>query len=470
MRSRFSFAVVLALIFLSAQIAHAQSANSPSTLSPDLQQKIDKLVSDGISNFGAPSAQIAIVKDGHIAYVHAYGNACLDPATPAKPDMRYSIGSISKQFTVAAVLLLQERGKLSLDDKVSKFLPTLAHADQVTIRELLSHTAGYQDFWPQDYVPAEMLAPTTPQKVLAGWADKPLDFEPGTKWQYSNTNYVIAALIVEKVSGMSLVQFLDRNIFAPLSMKAGDVDDVPAGGCPRGYTRYGLGAWRPAPKEGKGWLSGAGELSMTAGDLAKWDVAIIDRKVLAPSSFQAMETEVLLKDGRGSRYGLGVDIGYRNGRRIISHDGEVSGYLSNNVVFPDDRAAIIVLLNADATTAFNTISQGIAALLFEKQDAAEAAKTAQAKKLFDQIQHGSIDRSLLTANASAYFTAQVLQDLKDSLGPLGAPQQFSQAFQELRGGMVVRLYQLKFEKQSMELTTLEMPDGKLEQFLIFSEQ
>ena len=193
--TRASFACILAFVAVTIGV-DAQTATAPSaqsTLSPDLQQKIDKLVSGGIANFGAPSAQIAIVKDGRIAYVHAYGNACLDPATPATPDMRYSIGSISKQFTAAAILLLAERGKLSLDDKVSKFLPTLSHAGEVTIRELLSHTAGYQDFWPQDYVPAEMLEPTTPQKVLAGWADKPLDFEPGTKWQYSNTNYVIAA-------------------------------------------------------------------------------------------------------------------------------------------------------------------------------------------------------------------------------------------------------------------------------------
>src|SRR5205085_8841141 len=141
---------------------------------------------------GFPSASVALVKNGQVAYIKAYGNAKLDPQTAARPDMRYSIGSISKQFTATAILLLQEQGKLSLDDKVAKFLPTLSRANEVTIRQLLSHTSGYQDYWPQDYVMPMMLQPTTAERILDGWARKPLDFEPGTKWQYSNSNYVTA--------------------------------------------------------------------------------------------------------------------------------------------------------------------------------------------------------------------------------------------------------------------------------------
>ena len=112
-----------------------------------------------------------------------------------------SIGSISKQFTAAAILLLAEQGKVSLDDPVSKFVPNLTRGDKVTIRQLLSHTSGYQDYWPQDYVPPFMLQPVTADKILDLWARKALDFDPGTQWQYSNTNFVIAGLIVEKASG-----------------------------------------------------------------------------------------------------------------------------------------------------------------------------------------------------------------------------------------------------------------------------
>ena len=160
------------------------------------------------------------MKNGQVVYVKAYGDARLDPKTPATPDMRYSIGSISKQFTATAILLLQEQGKLSLDDKVAKFIPNLTRANEVTIRQLLSHTSGYQDYWPQDYVMPMMLKPVTAQKILDGWARNPLDFEPGTKWQYSNTNYVIAGVIVEKVSGMPLLQFLSQKVFTPLGMKS----------------------------------------------------------------------------------------------------------------------------------------------------------------------------------------------------------------------------------------------------------
>src|SRR6185312_7811630 len=140
----------------------------------------------------------------------ASSTARLDPPTPATSAMRYSIGSISKQFTATAVLLLAERHKLSLDDKIAKWLPDLTRANEVTLRQVLSMTSGYQDYWPQDYVMPPMLQPTTARRIVDEWAKKPLDFEPGTKWQYSNTNYVIAGMIVEKVAGMPLVDFLRK--------------------------------------------------------------------------------------------------------------------------------------------------------------------------------------------------------------------------------------------------------------------
>src|SRR5213080_5445171 len=221
-------------------------------LSPDLREKIDKIVSEALAKSGVPSASIAIVKDGEIVYVKAYGNARVEPRTLATPEMRYSIGSISKQFTATAILLLQEQGKLSLDDKVAKFLPTLTRSNEVTIRQLLSHTSGYQDYWPQDYVMPMMLQPVTAQKIMDTWAKKPLDFEPGTKWQYSNTNYVIAGVIMEKVARMTLLQFLEQKVFTPLGIKSTfDTDSGPlSANDPRGYLRFALGPLRPAPKEG----------------------------------------------------------------------------------------------------------------------------------------------------------------------------------------------------------------------------
>jgi D-alanyl-D-alanine carboxypeptidase len=443
-------------------------SNAQTQLPAETQQKIDKVATDALAKTGVPSASVAVVKDGQIAYLHAYGNARLDPETPAKPEMRYSIGSISKQFTAAAILLLQEQGKLSLDDKVSKFIPSLTRANEVTIRQLLSHTSGYQDYWPQDYVMPMMLQPVTAVKILDTWARKPLDFEPGTKWQYSNTNYVIAGLIVEKASGEPLLQFLQQNIFTPLNMKSvADTDKAKLGDTdPTGYLRYGLGPPRPAPKEGSGWMFAAGELAMPAEDLAKWDISIISQKLMKPASYQELETEVLLKNGLGTRYGLGVDVRSEFGHRSLSHGGEVSGFTSENVVFPDERVAVVVLTNQDAADASGAIARGIAPLLLASDDPATPEKLAQARKIFEGLQHGTIDRSLLTDNANFYFNEQALKDFASSLGPLGTPEEFIQTRQLLRGGMKLRVYTIKFPKTELRAWTYEMPDGKLEQFQI----
>src|ERR1700683_219780 len=171
-------------------------AQAPSPLSDQTRSQVDQIARQILESTGVPSASVAIVKDGALAYAHAYGNARLDPSTPATSEMRYKIGSISKQFTATAILILAEQGKLSLDDPVARFVPDLTRAKEVTIRQLLSHTSGYQDYWPQDYVPPFMLTPITADEIMTRWARKPLDFDPGTKWQYSNTNYVIAGVIV----------------------------------------------------------------------------------------------------------------------------------------------------------------------------------------------------------------------------------------------------------------------------------
>src|SRR5688572_21277737 len=152
-------------------------------LTPAERARVDSAVATVLAGTGAPSASIAIVRGGEIVYENAYGDGRIDPAVPARSSMRYSIGSVSKQFTATALLLLAEDGKLSLDDKVSKWHPQLTRASEISIRQLLSMTAGYQDYWPQDYVFTAMQSPATVQQITQRWAAKPLDFDPGTKWQ-----------------------------------------------------------------------------------------------------------------------------------------------------------------------------------------------------------------------------------------------------------------------------------------------
>ncbi len=326
----------LSLLVVCCFATTAVLAQAEAGLSPELRAQVDEIAHKVLASTGVPSASLAIVKDGKIAYVQAYGNAHLDPPTPATTAMRYSIGSISKQFTAAAILMLVEQGKLSLDDPVSKYAPGLTRGHEVTIRQLLSHTSGYQDFWPQDYVPPLMLQPISAEGIMDRWAKKPLDFDPGTKWQYSNTNFVIAGVIVEKVSGTPLLQLLGTRVFTPLGMKSvADTNEnkLPPTD-PSGYLRYALGPLRPAPKEGRGWMFAAGELAMTAEDLAKWDISVIDQTVLKPSSYAEMEKEVLLKDGSGSGYGLGIDVRRRVGIVCSNTAGKCPGSPPKTQSFP----------------------------------------------------------------------------------------------------------------------------------------
>ena len=313
-----------------------------------------------------------------------------------------------------------------------------------------------------------MLQPVTAQKILDTWAQKPLDFEPGTKWQYSNTNYVIAGLIVEKASGEPLLQFLQRKIFAPLGMKSvADINGDKLGDTdPTGYLRYALGPPRPAPKEGAGWLFAAGELAMPAEDLAKWDISMIQQKLMKPASYLDFETEVRLKNGMGTQYGLGLDVRPEFGHRALAHSGEVSGFTSENMVFPDERVAVVVLTNQDAAQAAGAIARGIAPLLLASDDPATPENLAQARKIFEGLQRGTIDRSLFTDNANFYFSEQALKDFAGSLGPLGVPQEFVQVRQALRGGMKEREYSIKFAKTELRAWTYEMPDSRLEQYQV----
>src|ERR1700733_3282886 len=162
---------------------------SGADLPPETVQAIDSLVEKALADTSVPSASIVVVKDDEIVLTKTYGKARL-PDVEANPSMRYKIASNSKQLTAAAILLLAEWHKVSLDDKVARFLPGLTGADKVTVRNLLTHTSGYQDYYAEDYLLPDMRMDTTPQHILDVWGRKPLDFAPGTRWQYSNTNYV----------------------------------------------------------------------------------------------------------------------------------------------------------------------------------------------------------------------------------------------------------------------------------------
>ncbi len=431
------------------------------------EQKASTDISDALKKTGAPSVSVVVIDDSKITFARAFGKADLAAGRAAEPGTRYAVGSISKQFTVAALLLLQEQGKLSLDDKVAKYYPDLTQANGITIRQLLSHTAGYEDFAPQDYLIPEWTHPTTPSQILDQWAKKPLNFDPGTRWQYSNTGYVLAGSIVEKVSGKPLVAFLRETILGPLGMSsAGDCNDRTSADA-TAYTRFALGPPRPVGREARGWYDGAGELCMTAPDLAKWDLAFLQHKILSSSSYEQFTREIRLTNGDVTHYALGLSIGDFHGLPMLSHGGEVSGFLALDEMFPTRNGAIIVLSNEDGIGITGPVADKLGRLVFLPGQPEESpADTARVRAVLEGLRQGKIEAGQFTANARSYFTSEALRDIRTSLGNLGPLKSVTRSAEALRGGMTHRSYRAEFAKKTVGLNVYIAPDGKFEQFMV----
>jgi len=458
-----------------ALLAFVATSAAAQQLPPAQVAAIDQLVAKTLAETGVPSAEIAVVRNGKLALNKAYGKA--NEGLPANPTLPYQIASNSKQFTAMALMLLEDEGKLKLDDHVSKYIPGISGGDRITLRQLLSHTSGLQDFWPQDYSFEDMESATTPQHIVDKWAKKPLDFEPGTRWQYSNTGYVVAGMIAEKVSGQSLLTYLRRKIFDPLGMKSVlDQDDTNTPAFPAGYKRNALGPVRVARQPGRGWLYAAGELSMNAADLAKWDIARMNRALIPASDWIEQEKAVIRADGRTNGYGLGVFNVYGRERHIINHGGEAVGFLTQNTIYPDTRDAIIVFTNADFSGATGTLTQGIEKIVLNSPEPAlsgEGDRLAEARTIYDALVGGTIDRSKFTQNLNYYFDQTVLGDFKSSLGSLGAPTSIEPGGPpRLRGGFVNRNFTIHYAGHpDLTLVTYAEPgaSGRWEQFLIMPE-
>jgi D-alanyl-D-alanine carboxypeptidase len=439
----------------------------PALAQPSWEPQASADISDALKKTGAPSISVVIIQDGNVAFSKAFGKADLASNRAAETGTRYAVGSISKQFTVAAILLLQEEGRLSLDDKVGKFFPDLTQANQITIRQILSHTAGYEDFAPQDYLIPEWTHPTTSAVILEKWARKPLNFDPGTRWQYSNTGYVLAGSIVEKASGKPLVAFLREKILDPLGMaSAGDCNDRSAADA-TAYTRFALGSPRPVGREAKGWYDGAGELCMAAPDLAKWDLAFLQHKILSPGSYEQFTREVPLQNGDATHYALGLSVRDFHGIPTLTHGGEVSGFLAQDEMFPTRRGAVIILSNEDGISLIEPLGAELAQLVFlPSQPAESAADTARVRAVLEDLRRGKVQADQLTENLRGYFTPEALQDIRTSLAGLGPLKSVTRSNEALRGGMTYRSYRAAFAKKTVGLSVYVTPDGKFEQFMV----
>jgi CubicO group peptidase (beta-lactamase class C family) len=411
---------------------------------------------------------VGVAQDGKIVFARGYGFASLADHSPVAPSTKFAIGSVTKQFTCAAVLLLQESGRISMSDPVAKYFPGLMQAKEVTLLDLGNHVSGYRDYYPLDFVDREMERPTTADSVIAEYATRPLDFQPGTRWSYSNTNFLILGRVVEKVSGVPFGTFLAQHILAPLNMRATVYDPAPGGpGMASGYTSSALGAPQFVAPEGAGWTGMAGALWSTPGDLLKWDLALADGKVLSPDSYWTLTTARRLADGRSTGYGCGDWVSDGEDVVVLVHGGAVSGFTALNAVIPATRSAVVLLANQDFGV-LGELNQAILAKLMPQVNlpAVQGLPALQAATaLLAQLQKGQVDRAALGDDYSAYLTAERLAGARRSLA--GRVSDVQVAGTAERGGMERADVLFKVGGRSAAARMFRSPDGKIQEFLVY---
>jgi CubicO group peptidase (beta-lactamase class C family) len=284
---------------------------------------------------------VLVVKDGKTLVNQGYGSADLEWNIPNSPAVKFRLGSVTKQFTAASILLLEERGKLKVEDPIGKYLPDAPQAWQkITIYNVLTHTSGIPSFtgFP-DYRSTEW-KDTNPAELVARFRDKPLDFEPGSKFNYSNSGYVLLGYLIEKVSGQTYGDFLQQNLFTPLGMADTGIDSNAAILPQRaqGYSPSALGIVHT------GYISmtipfSAGALYSTTGDLLKWEQGLFGGKILTPASLTRMTTP--FKES----YAFGLVVSTQDGHKRITHGGGIEGFNTSLNFYPDDKLVVIVLGN-----------------------------------------------------------------------------------------------------------------------------
>jgi CubicO group peptidase (beta-lactamase class C family) len=302
---------------------------------------------------GDPGAAVLVAQNGRIRYQNGYGYADIGNRVRITPDTKFRIGSVTKQFTAAAILKLQEDGKLRIDDKLSQYYPDFPRGDEITLYHLLTHTSGLANYTNKPDFLKKVMTEATPTEIVESIKkDKP-DFPPGEKWEYCNSNYFLLGCIVEKVSGQSLETFFQETFFDPLGMKNTGIHhwnrilDREA----TGYSYVGGKVQRSLDWD-MSWAGGAGALYSTVGDLSRWNDALFHGKVLEPASLEAAFTPARLKDGTiapaaGQGYGFGWIIGNLRGLRWIAHDGGLHGFVSYLMQLPDQEFTVAVLANND---------------------------------------------------------------------------------------------------------------------------
>jgi D-alanyl-D-alanine carboxypeptidase len=304
------------------------------SLYPELRPVLDDRVKGMMERGNIPGMAVVVIRNGLVLELKGYGYADRETQARVGYDTKFPIGSVSKQFTAAAVMLLVEDGKLDLDAPIGQYLTNLPPSWQpLTVRQLLSHTSGISE---------DNAWKAQGSKDIIKVGNPKLDFPPGAAWAYSNTGYIVTGLIIEKASGQSYRDFMGDRIFAPLAMTNTQAALTPVPKLATGLTWNGdestdFSQWQ--------WAGAAGNIISTANDMAKWLQALDQGKLLKPTSYQQLWAKTKLKNGRSEPYGLGWGIGDFKGHYSTAHGGAVAGYASGLVRYPGDRINVVVLTN-----------------------------------------------------------------------------------------------------------------------------
>lgn len=355
-------AICVALLPFLATAAYAQTTDKA------LEARVDAAVMKLMDEKKTVGAEVGVMRDGKMVLSKGYGLANIELDVPVKPDTVFRIGSITKQFTAAALLLLAEEKKLSVDDKLSKYFPDFPRAEDVTLRMMLNHTSGLHNYTDPKADIDQHKDMTTAELVRNIQKLSPMyDFEPGTEYRYSNSGYFLLGAIVEKMSGQPLGAFLKARIFDKQALNQTAMDDVLAI-VPNRASGYDLvkdskGEFRNTTYASMTWPAGAGAMRSTVGDLAKWHYALFNGKVLKPETFADMTTpgrykngEVLSTRAAGSRpppagvepptgYAMGLMTGTFMGQPRIGHSGSIDGFNAMINTYPQSKVTIVVLNN-----------------------------------------------------------------------------------------------------------------------------
>lgn len=441
-------------------------AASASNQSPGLEAAVrGALQADRI-----PGVEIGVAVRGKLVLDAGYGLASVDAQIPVTPATHFEIGSITKQFIAASILQLKEHGKLKLSDRLGRYVPEYPQGKNVTIEQLLWQVSGIPDYI--NGVPGiRKIVMTKRGGLHQGLLDikgMPLYFKPGTKWRYSNTNYLLLGAVVARVSHQSWKEYLREHIFAPAGMtQTGFISDeshlLPMA---VGYATDSRGRLRQAPHTMPGWGGPDGAIVSTAADLARWDDAFFSGRVVNMADVRLATAAHHLPSGASTNYGFGWMLDDLDGQKRIWHGGTTLGFDAQNAYFPALHEAVIVLTNSYtggliAPRVFEALHPALAAAARKPAKGEDPKITALATVWIHRFQTGTVDKSQLTAEAAAHVTPRMLSFIKSVIGPLGDPT-LVYLGKTAKAGSTTYDYRVDFKEASFLMHFIVEAGGKVD--------